>query len=412
MLAALTPGLLVAAALGIEVTGWMSAQVTLQRAADLAAIAGAMDYQSRSCTPADLTCAQAVATSAARLAQLNGASGVATPTWNGATKTLTDGSIVVQVVTGTKQVSNTALKVTVSQSVSATIGQAVGLNGTTVGASSTAELVTVPGGGGQPCLLTLKTSSTNITVSGSGSLSNPLCNVRSNGSISVTGSAQISAYATYAAGTISGGGSIAGLQYPNAGTIADPYASYAPVTAAIGQLGSGGTAAVGTSNGTPRLDPGTYASLTVTGSNTLNLNPGLYIVNGDITVGGSSSTMNGSGVTIVTKGKVNISGKASLSAPGTTPSGGAISGFLFIGNGNVAWQISGGSNTSLSGVVYAPRVSLTYSGSAITSPSQCLWYIVNDVTVSGAASMYSSCTTLGVPGFGSSTSTVKGHLVL
>src|SRR5258708_824551 len=108
LLALLIPGMVIALGLGIEVARWSGAQVSTQRGADIAAAAGAAVFN-------QTNNAQAAATAAARLAQYNGASGATTPTWNSSTKTLTSGNITSQVGSGLSDSSNTAVRVTIVQ---------------------------------------------------------------------------------------------------------------------------------------------------------------------------------------------------------------------------------------------------------------------------------------------------------
>src|SRR4051812_23340897 len=80
-------------ALGLEVGGWAATRLSIQRAANVSALAGAINY--------NLTTDQQKATlTAARMAQMNGASGAVTPSWNATTKTLVSGMIMVEIVSG------------------------------------------------------------------------------------------------------------------------------------------------------------------------------------------------------------------------------------------------------------------------------------------------------------------------
>src|SRR6266700_1139892 len=90
-IAVMLPGLVMATSMGVEVGAWIAARAGIQRVADLSALAGAMNYQIT-------TDKQAAATSAARMAQLNGGVGTSSPGWNSSTNTLTDNQITVQIV--------------------------------------------------------------------------------------------------------------------------------------------------------------------------------------------------------------------------------------------------------------------------------------------------------------------------
>lgn len=403
--------MLMAVSLAVEVASWEAAQVSVQRAADLAATAGGMNYLATSSN-------QKAATFAARMAQMNGASGTATPSWNTTNNTLTDNQVTAQIVSGYKSSSDTAILVTVQRTIQPGLSSGfTAANVYTVTGTGIAELVTVSGGtsGGQPCLLTLGTSGTTITVSGSADITGSSCVVRSDGSISLSGSSSISALAVYSAGSISTSGSagVTGTEYTDAGTISDPYASYSPVQTALSELSAGSGSAYslsGTSTGT--ISGGTYSSITLSGSSTLTLNPGLYIVNGNVNVSGSAK-MNGDGVTIVASGSVTLSGSStsSLSAPGTSPTGGAVPGFIFIGSGSGTWTFSGSAAGDLTGVVYGPNASLNYSGSSMASPTGCLEFIVKTATISGSATLSGGCSSDGAPAFGAAGSTVQSRLV-
>ena len=184
-IAVMMPGLFMAVALGVEAGGWAAAQVSVQRAADLSAIAGGINYVST-------TNKQTAATFAARMAQLNGATGTATPSWNSGTNTLTDNMITAQVISGYATSTDTAMKVTVQRTVPATVSKVFNTTGSyTITGTGVAELVTSttpPTGAaaGQPCLLAL---STRGTISGAGSTywTMPNCTVRSNGTVDVHG---------------------------------------------------------------------------------------------------------------------------------------------------------------------------------------------------------------------------------
>jgi hypothetical protein len=423
-IAVMAPGLIMATSMAVEVGAWEAAQVSAQRAADLAATAGAANFLSTNN-------AQTAATFAARVAQLNGGTGTAAITWSGSctspctsacTLTGTDNQITVQTIlcAGYTKTSDPMIKVTVQKTIPSYLSAPLFSSATshTVSATGTAELVTITssagGGGGQPCLLTLGTTGTNITVSGSAEVTGSSCVVRSDASIALSGSAEISASATYAAGSIStsGSASVTGTEYTSAGTIPDPYASYSPVQTALAELSSGGTAYSLSGSSTATISAGTYSSITVSGSASLTLNPGLYIVNGNVSVSGSGK-ITGNGVTIVTSGSFTLSGTAvsTISAPGTSPSGGAVSGFVILGSGSGTYTFSGSAGTDLTGVVYAPSGSLSYSGSAMSSPSSCLEFIVKTASLSGSATFSGGCSSFGAPSFSAAASTTASRLV-
>ncbi|HEX4160122.1 MAG TPA: hypothetical protein VHY79_16785 [Rhizomicrobium sp.] len=170
--------------------------------------------------------------------------------------------------------------------------------------------------------------------------------------------------------------------------------------------------------------------LATAGGNTLG--SGVYTVTkyvalggsggGDVTCGGSTVGMNGSGVTFVVGGTgtdssscAGVSGTAfcvaagynhvTLTAPG---SGNGTQGLVVIGpttssNTSPASFGEGASATSVSGAFYFPYGAITLSGAATlgNGPSQCLMLIGSQVTLSGGSAVASTCNIPGYSGNGS-----------
>src|SRR5258708_385392 len=93
---AMVPALIIGLSGGVEVASWGAAKIGAQRAADIAAVAGAINYRANTNYTTTVNSAgakQTAATFAARMAQLNGASGTPAPSWNATTATLTDNPI-------------------------------------------------------------------------------------------------------------------------------------------------------------------------------------------------------------------------------------------------------------------------------------------------------------------------------
>ena len=390
-----TPALAMAVGMGAEVSNWSASKVNLQRVADAAAAAAAVNYQRT-------YDAHAAATAADNMALINGATG-GTPSWDASTQKLTDGQITVQRVNGPRTSTDPAFQVTLRQSVSTSISRiASSLTSVTVPASATSELVV--GSGGQPCLLALSSSGTNISLSGGAALNGSNCSVRSNASINMTGNSSITAAAVFVAGTVSGGGT-SSVNAPTivagASTLSDPYAHYAPVQTALALLSAGSGSAVSVGNGqTQTISAGTYASISVTGSGVLNLNAGRYVINGNISVA-NSAQLNGTGVTIVTSGTISATSTAhvTLSAAGTSPTNNAVSGVVIAGTTSGATSFGSNTVVTLNGVVYLPNSALSLSAGTSGTPS-CLEYIVSSVSVGGTSAMSGNCSSWGAPTFG------------
>jgi hypothetical protein len=439
----MAPVLSGAVALGVEVTSWSGVQVNLQRTADASARAGAIycyNYainNSGSSCLSNATAAQTAATLAARLAEVNGITGASSPSWNASTKTYTDNLVTAQIVSGVKSSSDTAVQVSVQESVPLTISRAfTSGSSVTVSAASTGEVVatTTSGGGGQPCLVALAgdsngtTTGTDISMSGSFVITAPTCTIRSDQGLSMSGSAVVTTAGIYAGGSISTSGSIVitGAENQSAGQISDPYAGDTTLQAALTTANSATGSAITCSGsnsctgptgwgscggGKCTLNPGTYSALSVSGSTIIVFNPGLYTIAGNISFSGSTN-ISGSGVTILMgKGSGNtftVSGSTivSLSAATTAgASGGAIPGILIASQSTGGSSFSGSSGLGFTGVIYYPNGPLTISGSAASGSLTCAEVIAYTISLSGSANLSSSCSSYGAATFGSLAST-------
>ena len=442
-IAVMAPGLIMATSLGVEAASWAAAKVAVQRAADVSAVAGAINYLATSNQ-------QTATTFAARMAQLNGASGTTTPTWNSTTHTLTDNMISAAIVPGYTG-SGTALQVTVQKSIAATMSKVFSSTGTyTVTGIGTAQLITTvgAGSGGQPCLLALAggvtgvTSGNDITETGSGSTTATNCTIRSNTGVKLSGSGSMTAQGVYAGGAISqtGSGSITGTQYPSDGQIPDPYAGnttlQTALTSANGATGSGaincsGSGGSGACTGPSgsfscgatvcTLQPGTYTSLSATGSVGITLNSGLYVFTGNVSVTGSGS-VSGSSITILmaagtgTGNKLSITGSGSVSLSAATTAGatgGQIPGILFASlTTSTLGGLNGSGSAPFVGVTYLPNAAMSYTGSGSSGSAGCQQLIAKTISLTGSGSFdATSCSPYGTAAFtsvaGTSTTTAR-----
>ena len=394
----LMPLFMGAAGLGVEASNWSVKRAELQRIADVAAIGAGVAYSASSN-------AHTAATAAADIAEMNGMA-AGTRTWSAATKTLTDGLVTVQQVSGIRSSTDIAFKVSLGQSVGlAFAGLFVSATSYTLPAFSTAELVAVSSA--QPCIVALGTTTTAISISGTTTITATGCSARSDGGVSLTGSSSITAAAVYAASSIatSGTAAVHATKYPNDGTISDPYANNTTLQNALKQLSTCSTCtAVSLSHvDNQTINPGTYSSISVIGNSSLTLNPGLYVVDGAVTVG-NSAAVTGSGVTIVASGAISFGGDGTvnLTAPGTSPTGSAVPGVVIAGTSTATTQFGNSASPKLTGVIYYPNGNLTISGAvAYGSQVSCLEFIGKTLTLTGSASFSSSCSSLGATSFGS-----------
>ncbi len=138
----------------------------------------------------------------------------------------------------------------------------------------------------------------------------------------------------------------------------------------------------------PSISPGRYVGLTLDGTKAMD--PGLYYIEGSLTVKGDIS---GSGVYIYMKdGGVTINASASmiLDAPTT----GDYAGMLFFApsTNTSDWKFNGNGTTELNGFIYHPGGEVTFSGSNSTT-STCLRIVADTVTLTGNSDMKADCST-------------------
>jgi Putative Flp pilus-assembly TadE/G-like len=267
--------------------------------------------------------------------------------------------------------------------------------------------------GAHDCIYVMDPSANNaLVVSGSASLSSGcgiIVNSSSSQAMVSSGSACISASAIGVNGNYSSG-SCAPVPTPKTGVPAalDPLAylteptpgTCTPSTAS----GHGYTATNGAT-----ISHGTYCSgITVPGGVTLNLNSGLYILDGGgLTVSGTSSII-GTGVTFYnTQGAASykpivISGGSSSSL--TAPTSGTYEGILFFEDRSITSTqqntISGGSTGAFQGALYFLHSPLVYSGGSIGSSTAYTVIVADTLTISGSSTVnddYSSLASGGSP---------------
>lgn len=416
-----------ALALALLVPTWTQMQAKMQRAADTAAVAGAMNY-------ANLQAAQSAATAAALTAQLNGATGTASPTWaaGSPTSTLTDNNITAAVTSVSG--SNTTVAVTISQPIALPISLGSSATPQVTASATAAAVSTTSGGSGpQPCLVALSTTG-SITGAGSTYVTMPNCSMRSNGTIGVHGGGSLTTGGIYAAGAISIDTWIpAANQHPNAGTIPDPYLTNTVLQTALNNTkttsGTNITCSnqvcstltngsycngMGTGSVTCFMKPGNYGAFNVVsgGPYTFNFAAGLYEFNGNMSFYGNT-TSSGTNVTILTSGTFigTNTFNFTLTAPSASAaaSTGGIAGVALAGTTTGTVTLSGSDNFSVTGVVYFPNAMVDASGSSglgISSGS-CLEILGSSIKLSGASYFNSSCNSVNAVAFGSMPGTTK-----
>jgi Flp pilus assembly protein TadG len=238
--------------------------------------------------------------------------------------------------------------------------------------------------------------------------------------------------------------------FGNSAVVTDPYANNAAMQSAITNAPNTSGSSItcnnqqcglpsssgGTYNGsyctgqgggsvTCYLKPGNYGSFTVGsgGPYTFNYAAGGYVFNGNISLT-NNTTHNGTGVTVYTTGTFTGSNtfNYNLTAPSTTVYSGTsgpwqIAGVVLAGATSGTVTLSGNPQFLVTGVVYFPNASFSSQGSngLGASGTSCLEIIVNNITLSGATYLNSTCSGLNTTAFtsvpGTSTTSYSTALV-
>ena len=295
--------------------------------------------------------------------------------------------------------------------------------------SVSGRAVAIAGSSASDCVLALDasytTSSAPAVVDGNGaSITLNQCGMASNasgpGALAVTGGAVLNTSVVSLVGTdtVNNGGTITAtngvktLQTP----VSDPYSGVAVPTFTAGHCDYGSLpnspdSVLGYTN--PTLSPGVYCGgLTIGSGGTVNLSPGVYIIDGGSFSPGGGTTVTGTGVTIVLTGSgsnfatvsIGNGSTITLSAPTTGPTAGLV----FFADpaapvNTYTSSIQGGSVVNLTGALYFPTQTLDYgngSSAATTCTELDAWHIVFE----GGATLNSNCANAGTQTIGGSPS--------
>jgi len=396
--------ILLFAVVGLAVDiGWAHfRQDAAQAAADAAALAGAQFAQAVSSSPVCGT--SGVVCQAATACSTNITSPATTTVqaaclYASANGFKATGSQNVTIAANTTTpFASAAVKYWITASVTETetelFSSVLGNSALKAGATATAALIPAAGG----CVYVMQPSGSSVTNSGNALISSG-CGIYINSSgpspvtmsgsslIQTTGGAKTNIVSS-SEGTFSGTATISPA--PNLGTaaVSDPFSSMNPPTVGACTYGS---PVVVTTNTT--LSEGTYCGGIITsGTETITLNPGTYIIESGITESGSP-TFNGSGVTLYFKsGGITGSGTGgfNLSAPTSGTYQGVV---IFEDRSNSSGiTLSGSTGTQVNGLVYMPNGNLTYSGYSGTS-GVVTTLVVKAITFSGTSYISQPATT-------------------
>lgn len=271
-------------------------------------------------------------------------------------------------------------------------------------------------GGGAGCVLTLdKKASGAVTVQGSAQLALAGCNLNDNSNsstaISIGGSGSLSALAVDVVGNVSGSSNITTTNGMMTGAAAtkDPYA-----TASFGSFSGCDHTGFTVKTDSPGY-PGVYCGgISINAGATLTLNPGIYYLDqGSLSMAGSS-TLTGTGVTLVFTSSTgdnwataDIGGNAIVNLTAMTT--GPTAGIVLFGDPNMdvgtTFKLGGGGSQTFGGAVYLPKAALTYSGGASTG-NGCTQVIADTVTFTGNSNLAINCSGYGTKFIGSATASL------
>jgi Flp pilus assembly protein TadG len=248
------------------------------------------------------------------------------------------------------------------------------------------------------------------------------------GALTLSGSATINAKAAYIVGTVSGSGlTTTDGTFTGVNPIADPYADRSFAWPSPRPNAASNTNCDQNNyNGSPlTLNPTSGRAyvlcngFTVHGNKTINLCPGVYIVDQG-SVDWNSGTVNAppttnistlcpgnttGGVTIVLANDVSGGAPADITINGnftvnlTAPTSGTTKGIALYQDrvtcSGCANKVNGGSTQSITGVIYFPKNNITYSGGASVAGPICTKLVANTISFKGNSNFNTSCSSSG-----------------
>ena len=372
--------------LGTEVAAWYTTTQTMQGAADAAAYTAATAKAAGASLAQLTTEAQSIA---GRYNFINGTTGV----------TVTVNS---PPASGSYTKNTGAVEVIIAQPQKPLISGLFMSSGPTIGARAVAAPVTT----GSGCVLALDRGDVvDVTDSGSTILNLNGCSLYINSddsaALTMSGSAVIDAGAAYITGGVSTSGKAAldttKGTYTGAPPINDPYADVAvPSYSGCNQnnfsLSSGTSKVLDAAGTTPYVF---CNGLTLSGSSSLTLGPGVFIIDrGSLSMSGSSTLTATGGTTIVLTSSTgsnyataSLSGGATVSV--TAPCSGPTAGLAFFQDRNAPSSgtdsFTGGSTQNINGALYFPNQVVTFSGGAGTGGATCTQLVAYQLKFSGTS---------------------------
>jgi Flp pilus assembly protein TadG len=267
----------------------------------------------------------------------------------------------------------------------------------------TARAVAIPHG--QACVLALDpTASSSFSEQGSVSSTLVNCSVVDDSSsttaMSIGGSARLTTSFVGVTGGISGASGVtttAGIMtgyHP----VADPYADVALPSF------SGCDHHNFSSHSTVSLTPGVYCGgISLNAGAVATLSPGTYYLDGGNLSMEGSSTLNGTGVTLVFTSSsgshyatASIAGGANINL--TAPTTGTLAGIAIFGDRNMPvgtlYNFTGGGGQAIGGAVYLPKGALSWSGNSGLS-QRCTQIVADTIQMVGDSGLAINCAGYG-----------------
>jgi Flp pilus assembly protein TadG len=264
----------------------------------------------------------------------------------------------------------------------------------------------------QDCLYTLNTSATDITVNGASQLNAPGCGILDDSSsstaMSVTGSGDVTAGSVGVVGTAytdNSGSTITPTAVSGIAPLSDPLSFLtSPISSSSSCVADpiNGTYYAASANKTigPATSTGVvcYDGLNISNGATVNLNPGIYVINGEMSFGGGATINAPGGVTFYfpststgsgfVDGSLNIAGGVTVTL--IAPTSGTYDGILFYQDRSDpdAAYFAGGANSTFEGILYFPDAQLNMSngtGTKMYAP-----IVANTISVTGGSTFTES----------------------
>jgi Flp pilus assembly protein TadG len=406
------------AGLGTEVAAWYYTKRAMQGAADAAASSAAATLAAN--TSATSTQMQDVGKSVAATMHFTDGTANTTVSINNPPATTTS----LNTCSSPFSAFNCYVEVVINQPQTPLLSALFLSNGPTITARAVA-LANIRAAD-QGCVLALdRNSDVGLTTIGSPSLTLNSCAIYVNssldpGALTMGGSASISALAAYVVGGISGGGlTTTDGTYTGVNPINDPYANATvpwPSPRPVASSGQNCDQNNWSGGGTLSASSGkAYVfcnGIKITGNATLNLCPGVYIVDqgsvdlhsGTLNAPPTSGCATTGGVTIIlandTGGAppdITVNGNFTLNI--TAPTSGPTAGIALFEDrvscpscGN---KINGGSTSNITGAIYFPNNAVNYTGGSSTGGAVCTQLIAYTITFKGNSTFNSNCGSAG-----------------